>query len=465
MKNLLFSILIVGSVFSQCNESNWQEFFPYLVGCNLSGVNLSAEFEEAGVVCSMVYLTSADLSGANLSGASCMERSYIGVDFSGANLSYTSFRGSDLGLANLSEAILYETDFYGTTLEGACLEGAMGFEETLYNGTPIFEGCSPNSPPVAQESTHTLDEDMAITLALEAYDEDGDALSYMIMSAPTFGTVTLSGGVATYIPNANFNGTDSFQFIANDGQHDSNTATVTLIVNAVNDAPYLYSIDDTTIVLGEIFSYALQAEDADGDNLIYTVSVSGENANANISENTLTVEPQEASVTLNVVVTVTDGNTTHSIAFFITVLQPQQTCLDNNNDGWCDQFPTMSINGDTVLLLGLEPGGEYTDDGATCSDNEEGDISNQVEVSGQVVNMSVPNTYEIYYNCSDGEGNAAQTLKRTVVVVPDFISDENQDGFDDDAFMAGAQSGDTNMDGSLDIVDIVIFINNILSGE
>ena len=79
--------------------------------------------------------------------------------------------------------------------------------------------------------------------------------------------------------------------------------------------------------------------------------------------------------------------------------------------------------------------------------------------------MSMPDTYEIYYSCSDSDGNTAQTLTRTIVVMPDFISDENQDGFDDDAFMAGAQSGDTNMDGSLDIVDIEIFINNILSGE
>ena len=208
-----------------------------------------------------------------------------------------------------------------------------------------------------------------------------------------------------------------------------------------------------------------EAKDADGDTLLYTATVSGGNATAYTEADTLIVEPQESNVTLNVVVTVTDGNTTQSIVFLITVLQPEQTCLDNNNDGWCDQFPTMTIIGDSVLLLGLEPGGEYTDDGATCSDNEEGDISNQVEVSGQVVNMSVPNTYEIYYNCSDGDSNAAQTLIRTVVVLPDFISDENQDGFDDDAFMAGAQSGDANMDGSLDVVDIVIFINSIRDFE
>ena len=465
MKVLLFGMLIISSVYSQCNETNWQEFFPYLMGCSLSGVDFSAELEQTGAYCGMINFSNANLSEASFSGANCYGAIFTEANLAGADLSFASFEDAVFIGANLSYANLYEADFSGASLEGTCLEGAAGFEEILYSGVPLFEGCAPNNPPVTQESAHALDEDTAITLALEAYDQDGDALNYMIVSTPAFGTATLSVDVATYIPNANFNGTDSFQFIASDGQNESNAATVTLIVNAVNDAPYLYSIDDSTIILGETFSHTLQAEDADGDNLIYTVSVSGGSANANINGNTLTVEPQEANVTLNVVVTATDGNTTYSIAFLIAVFQPQQTCLDNNNDGWCDQFPTMSIMGDSVLLLGLEPGEEYTDDGATCSDNEDGDISSQVEVSGQVVSMSTPGTYEIYYNCSDSDGNAAQTLTRTVVVVPDFISDENQDGFDDDAFMAGSQSGDANMDGSLDVVDIVIFINSILNGE
>ena len=322
-----------------------------------------------------------------------------------------------------------------------------------------------NSSPIAWNTTHTLEEDTALTLMIEAYDPDGDALSYEIVSSPTNGTITLSENIATYIPNINFSGTDSFQFQANDGQHDSNVATITLIVNAVNDAPYLYSIDNDEIVLGETFTYSLQAEDADGDALLYTATVSGGNATANINDNILTVVPQEANVILNITVTVSDGNATHSASFILTVLQQQTTCLDNNSDGWCDHFPTMNIIGESVLLLGVDLGVEYTDEGATCSDNEDGNITHQVEVSGQVVNMSTPNTYEIYYNCFDSDGNAAQTLTRTVVVLPDLISDQNEDGFDDDAFIAGAQSGDTNQDGSLDVVDIVIFINIILNGE
>ena len=41
----------------------------------------------------------------------------------------------------------------------------------------------------------------------------------------------------TYTPAANYNGSDSFTFTVNDGTVDSNVATVSITVNAVNDAP------------------------------------------------------------------------------------------------------------------------------------------------------------------------------------------------------------------------------------
>ena len=57
-------------------------------------------------------------------------------------------------------------------------------------------------------------------------------------AGPANGTLTLNAdGSFTYTPNANFNGTDSFTYQANDGTADSNVATVTITVNAVNDAP------------------------------------------------------------------------------------------------------------------------------------------------------------------------------------------------------------------------------------
>src|SRR5207244_1086648 len=69
-------------------------------------------------------------------------------------------------------------------------------------------------------------------------DIDGNPLTAVLNSGPANGSVALNAnGSFTYTPNANFNGTDSFTYKANDGTTDGNTATVTLTVTAVNDAP------------------------------------------------------------------------------------------------------------------------------------------------------------------------------------------------------------------------------------
>jgi len=60
--------------------------------------------------------------------------------------------------------------------------------------------------------------------------------------------------------------------------------------------------------------------------------------------------------------------------------------------------------------------GNYIDDGATCSDQVDGVISQNVEVSGDVVNLSKVGAYTITYNCKDSAGNAAPTLSRSVHV-------------------------------------------------
>ena len=69
-------------------------------------------------------------------------------------------------------------------------------------------------------------------------DVDGDPLTAVLVAGPSHGTLTLNAnGSFTYTPNANYNGTDSFTYRANDGSAHSNVATVTITVNAVNDAP------------------------------------------------------------------------------------------------------------------------------------------------------------------------------------------------------------------------------------
>ncbi len=108
-----------------------------------------------------------------------------------------------------------------------------------------------NAAPVADNDAFTATEDATLNVpapGVLAGDTDSDPLvvtdtdsfepGVQPAAQPSNGTLTLNAnGSFAYAPNANFNGTDSFAYRANDGTSESNAATVTITVNPVNDAP------------------------------------------------------------------------------------------------------------------------------------------------------------------------------------------------------------------------------------
>src|SRR5204862_442707 len=94
-----------------------------------------------------------------------------------------------------------------------------------------------NDAPVVSDETVATDEDTAKAITLAATDAEGSALTYTVVTGPAHGTLSGTAPALTYTPAANYNGTDSFTFKANDGSLDSNVAAVSLTVTAVNDAP------------------------------------------------------------------------------------------------------------------------------------------------------------------------------------------------------------------------------------
>ena len=95
-----------------------------------------------------------------------------------------------------------------------------------------------NDAPVCSPTTLTTAEDTAGDAAPVCTDADtGDILTYSIVGAASKGTASVVAGSLHYVPNLNTNGADSFTYRANDTHEDSNTATVTVAVTAVNDAP------------------------------------------------------------------------------------------------------------------------------------------------------------------------------------------------------------------------------------
>jgi hypothetical protein len=100
-----------------------------------------------------------------------------------------------------------------------------------------------NDAPVAANGSASGNEDTVINGKVSATDVDNTAgqLSYNLVGTnggATHGTLVFhADGTFSYTPASNFNGSDSFSFKANDGALDSNVATESLTINAVNDAP------------------------------------------------------------------------------------------------------------------------------------------------------------------------------------------------------------------------------------
>ena len=94
-----------------------------------------------------------------------------------------------------------------------------------------------NDPPTADAQSVTTDEDTAKAIVLTGSDVDGSTLTFSVVANPQHGVLSGTPPNVTYTPAANYHGSDSFTFKANDGSADSNIATASIIVDAVNDAP------------------------------------------------------------------------------------------------------------------------------------------------------------------------------------------------------------------------------------
>ncbi|MGD9058454.1 MAG: Ig-like domain-containing protein, partial [Desulfobacterales bacterium] len=108
-----------------------------------------------------------------------------------------------------------------------------------------------NSAPVAEPQTIATDEDTAVAITLTASDVDGDSLSYVVTVQPGNGTLSGTPPSLTYTPTENYSGGDSFSFKVNDGQTDSNTATVSLNITPVNDPPVANAGENQEVFVGD----------------------------------------------------------------------------------------------------------------------------------------------------------------------------------------------------------------------
>ncbi len=147
-----------------------------------------------------------------------------------------------------------------------------------------------NDAPLAAADAYEVAEDGILTVPASGIlsndsDVDGDALHALLVSGPAHGSLTLNDdGSFSYAPNADFNGSDSFSYRANDGALDSTLSTVALTVTPVNDAPDAAndsaSTNEDTVITGNVLNGDNGGKDTDIDGDTLSVTTTGAFASA-----------------------------------------------------------------------------------------------------------------------------------------------------------------------------------------
>mgnify|MGYP001226117098 CR=1 FL=1 len=147
-------------------------------------------------------------------------------------------------------------------------------------------------PPVVQDIDLSLEEDNAINITLTGSDPEGESITFSIVDDTDNATLTLNGNVVNYTPNTHFNGTDIFTYKANDGTSDSNTGTVTVTVNAVDDEPNTIDVAVSTDEDNAV-EVSLSAEEYDGDNYSFAIITDVTSGTTALNGSTVTYTPNQ----------------------------------------------------------------------------------------------------------------------------------------------------------------------------
>ncbi|MBE1299966.1 MAG: tandem-95 repeat protein [Alteromonadaceae bacterium] len=308
-----------------------------------------------------------------------------------------------------------------------------------------------NDAPVANPDTATTDEDTTVTIDVLANDtdEDGDTLTISSASA-TSGSVEIIGNQLSYSPTANFNGTATLTYIISDPSNATSSASVTVTVTAVNDAPSVVSDsvttnEDTAVTINPLSNDS----DVENDTLIIQ-TVSAVTGTAVLDGDTAITYTPEADFNGSVDITYlasdqNGGTSTGTISVTVNAV---------NDSPVTGEDTAAALQGETINITPLDNDTDV--DGDTLTITEATATTGTVTIDSTSTSLSftaqtdTTDTVTINYAVSDGNGGTATGTVTVSVTDTNFAPVGNTDSaevFAGESVEITPLSNDTDADG------------------
>ena len=377
---------------------------------------------------------------------------------SGAGFDYVNGgTGYDIAIfsGNSNDYSIVEVDtneFEVTHISSGEVDSVINVELFRFNDKDVDPANpSTNSDPVASDDTVSTNEDTAVTIDVLSNDSDvdGDAL-VVTTAAAVNGSVSINtDGTLVYMPDANFNGSDTISYEISDGQGGTSTATVNVTVNAVNDGPVAttdsVTLDEDTSAMIDVLA---NDTDLDGDTLSVS-SASASNGSVTINvDGTLAYTPDanfNGSDTISYEISDGQGGTS-TATVNVTVNAVNDGPVATNDSVSVDEDSSVSIN---VLANDSDIDGDTLSVSSASASN--GSVS--INTDGTLAytpNANFNGSDTISYEISDGQGGTSTaTVNVTVNAVNDGpVATNDSVSVDEDSSVSiNVLANDSDIDG------------------
>ncbi|MGZ8938486.1 MAG: Ig-like domain-containing protein, partial [Limisphaerales bacterium] len=143
--------------------------------------------------------------------------------------------------------------------------------EGTTSSAPVIVRVKPvNDAPVAESIALTMNKNSSVDVFYNAQDAESTAFTFRIVTPPQHGELWNYPSVGTYYPTPGYFGTDSFSYVANDGELDSVPAMVNITILNSNNPPKAIAQNLLTKTNRSLL-ISPGGTDSDGDPLTYEI--------------------------------------------------------------------------------------------------------------------------------------------------------------------------------------------------